>query len=198
MKPVDRLSSGAYKCLRLFDWFRRKFGGACRASVEWLAQRLECSKATVKRWTRELELAGAIAKQRRGRAASYYTVLWKDLRKSQGVLAFMAPVELLSKPSNEPTKQAPSITESIESSESTPSQTAAVENLLEEYPHAKHLEGRPGPRLAKKCLDLAGGDIDRFWQAIRAMWKAEQKPGYSWGWFLAVLPNYLAPMRRRA
>lgn len=198
MKTIDTLSAGAFKCLRLFDWFRRKFNTACWATVEWLAQRLGCSRATIKRWTRELELAGAIAKQRRGNKTSVYTVLWKDLRKSQLELSFMAPVAVVSEPkdepTNEPTRPVPSINESMES---TPT-IAAVEKLIEEYPHAKHLAGKPGPRLARKCLDLAGGDIDRLSSAMRTLWLNGQKPGYSWGWFLAVLPNYLAPMRRRA
>lgn len=83
MKNVDRLSSGAIRCLTVLDVLRQSGVTEVWATVEWFTKRLNTSGRSVKRWTKELEQEGFLAKERKGPKSCIYTILWTELPSSK-------------------------------------------------------------------------------------------------------------------
>ncbi len=71
-----------------------------------------------------------------------------------------------------------------------------VSRTLIQFPGAERLPGEPDDVILSKCLDLAGGDVERLGGALRGMYLARKKPATSWAWFPVVVGQYLE--RKRA
>lgn len=189
---MKNVSLGARKLLKLFQWFWRNRGpDGCFPKSFYLMARFEVCLRTVRRWIKELRMAGFLSVILRGRrGAVYLEEIPIEIPTQQ---AFDFKQDVTNSVTNSVTNcRGSSITE-VEEPETS---LQAVEELIAEYPHAKHLPGRPGLVIAQRCLDLARGDVDALVVAIRALWLASRKPGYSWGWFPAVIGQYAGGRRR--
>lgn len=171
MNPsYETLSTGARKCLALFDWYIRKFG-ACFPSIAYLAKTFKVACSTVMRWTRELEAAGAIRKRRRGPKSNAYEILWKKPWESQGDLfseAVEKPVEKSGhersfERSNERSCAPVSITEF---SELKNQNQAGVK--MQQNQHPRRLLDQPWSPTERRAVEEAIAYFPGTWEGSRA------------------------------